>query len=62
MHYIVAFETDHFDLKSEKENPINSIRGLSVGEWIVPLDKERAFLKVILLKNKMQGNDELLKI
>lgn len=113
MHYIVTFETNLFDLNSEKENPINPIHGLSVGEWIVPLlkdrevnsspiepedwgwflnaeykrhrymlgfialesendgenleviihvDKKRTLLERILMKNKMQKNDELLNI
>ncbi len=40
-NYIVTFESNQFDLKGEKENPINPIRGLSIGEWIVPLLNER---------------------
>jgi len=36
MHYVISFETGIFDINSERENSINPIRGLSVGEWFKP--------------------------
>ena len=40
MHYVISFETNNFDLDNEDENPINPIKGKSVGEWIVGLLKD----------------------
>ncbi len=34
MKYLISFESNHFDLESEEENPINPIQGKSVGEWL----------------------------
>lgn len=37
MHYVISFESNQFDLDSEDENPINPIKGKSVGEWMTKL-------------------------
>ena len=37
MHYVISFESKQFDLDGEEENPINPIKGKSVGEWLVEL-------------------------
>lgn len=37
MHYVISFESRQFDLENEEENPINPIKGKSVGEWISTL-------------------------
>ena len=39
MHYVISFETRLFDLDKEDENPINPIKGKSVGEWMANLLK-----------------------
>jgi hypothetical protein len=39
MHYVISFESKQFDLDNEEENPINPIKGKSVGEWIINLLK-----------------------
>ena len=36
MHYIVVFESDHFDLTGEEPNPINPYHGRSLGLWMAP--------------------------
>ena len=36
MHYAISFETEIFDLESEKINSINPIKGYSVGNWFKP--------------------------
>ena len=41
MHYIVIFESDHFDLAGEDPNPINPNHGQSVGLWMAPLLESR---------------------
>lgn len=37
MNFAISFETRKFDLEGEEENPINPIKGKSVGEWMVNL-------------------------
>jgi len=37
MHYVISFESNEFDLNNEEENPINPIKGKSVGEWMTEL-------------------------
>ncbi len=39
MHYVISFETNQFDFDTEEENPINPIKGKSVGVWITNLLK-----------------------
>ncbi len=37
MHYVISFESKQFDLDHEEENPINPVKGKSVGEWMLSL-------------------------
>ena len=39
MHYAISFESKQFDLDNEEENPINPIKGKSVGAWMTNLLK-----------------------
>jgi len=34
MHYVISFESKQFDLENEERNPINPIKGKSVGDWL----------------------------
>ncbi len=40
MHYVISFESKQFDLENEERNPINPIKGKSVGEWLGNLLRE----------------------
>ncbi len=37
MNYVISFYSDTFDLRNEKENTINPIKGISVGKWLNPI-------------------------
>lgn len=37
MAYVISFNSNIFDLDNEKENSINPIKGISVGEWLNPI-------------------------
>ena len=39
MHYVISFESKQFDFGTEEENPINPIKGQSVGDWMFNLLK-----------------------
>ncbi len=44
MNYIITFQSAIFDIENEKENPINPIKGVSLGEWISPLLEKKGIL------------------
>ena len=67
MHYVISFESKVFDLESEEENPINPIKGKSVGEWMAArLDKAGVLVTEVDAEDwgwyvyaTYQGNDYL---
>ena len=40
MAYVISFYSNVFNLDNEKENSINPIKGISVGEWLNPILKK----------------------
>ena len=41
MHYIITFKSSKFHISHERKNPINPIYGVSLGEWLSLLLKQK---------------------